>query len=93
MTSAFPGAETQRPTDDRAPLPEGIRLFSAVERLVGEEYALLAIPAHQRTDAQRSRLSEITEQLDRLWEKLRERADSRGLKPDAARGDTDAAAS
>jgi hypothetical protein len=77
MSSVFPGADRERVGEDRAPPPEGISVFSQVERMVGEEYALLAIPTHERSEAQHSRLRELGEQLDRIWEKLRERAEAR----------------
>jgi hypothetical protein len=77
MTAAFPGAEERRTPEDVAPLPEGIKLFAQIEGLVGEEYALLAIPLHKRSKSESSRLREIAETLDRIFEKLRERAEVR----------------
>jgi hypothetical protein len=61
--------------EDRVPVPEEARLFARIEGLVGEEDALLTIPAKQRSAAQRSRLAEIGHELDRIFEKLRDRAD------------------
>jgi hypothetical protein len=52
-------------------------MFSQVERRVGEEYALLAIPRHERSETQHRRLRALGEQADRIWEKLRERAEAR----------------
>jgi hypothetical protein len=46
MSSVFPGADRERMGEGRAPLPEGISMFSQVERVVGEEYALLAMPTY-----------------------------------------------
>jgi hypothetical protein len=39
MSSVFPGADRERMGEGRAPLPEGISMFSQVERVVAEEYA------------------------------------------------------
>lgn len=78
MTAAFPGAEKRRAPEDVAPpLPEGINLFAQIEGLVGEESALLAIPAHKRSKSESTRLREIAETLDRIFDKLRERAEGR----------------
>jgi hypothetical protein len=93
MSSVFPGAEAPRGITPPDPIPEDVRLFSAIEGLVGEEHALLLIPEHQRSGAQRERLRAVTEQLDRIWEKLRERADSHGVRPGVAPGDAGAAPS
>jgi hypothetical protein len=49
-------------------------LFARIEGLVGEELALLRIPALERTEEQHSRLKSIGAELDRVFEKLRERA-------------------
>jgi Protein of unknown function (DUF2630) len=56
-------------------LPDDLRLFARLEGLVGQEAALLAIPADRRTDGERDRLRAITVELDRMWERLRERAE------------------
>jgi hypothetical protein len=78
MTTAFPGADARRTPEDVAPpLPEGINLFAQIEGLVGEEHALLAIPPHKRSKAESTRLREIAETLDRIFDKLRERAEGR----------------
>jgi hypothetical protein len=66
--------EPPRGKEDFAPTPEGIKLFAHIEDLVGQEDALLTIPAKQRTSEQHARLSEIGRELDRIFEKLRERA-------------------
>jgi hypothetical protein len=72
--SAFPGGELPRTPDEIAPPPEQEELFARIEGLIGEEIALLDIPAHQRTDAHHARLEQIGKDLDRLWHRLRERA-------------------
>jgi hypothetical protein len=78
MTAPFPGAEERRRLEDVAPpLDEGISLFAQIEGLVGEERALLAIPRHKRSKSDSTRLREIAETLDRIFDKLRERAEVR----------------
>jgi hypothetical protein len=72
--SAFPGGELPRTPDEIAPPPEERELFARIEGLIGEEIALLDIPAHERSDAHNARLEQITKDLDRLWDRLRERA-------------------
>ena len=57
-------------------------LFARIEDLIDEEHALLLIPATERRRRDHERLREIEDQLDRIWEKLRER--SRRLVQDAA---------
>jgi hypothetical protein len=58
----------------RSELPEA-GVFAHIEGLVGEEDALLRIPAHERTAHHHERLSSIGAELDRVWEKLRGRAE------------------
>ncbi|MGZ6575845.1 MAG: DUF2630 family protein, partial [Solirubrobacteraceae bacterium] len=59
---------------DLSPIPPELELFARIEGLVGEEAALLAIPRRARKREQRNRLREISAELDRIWEKLQERA-------------------
>jgi hypothetical protein len=59
-----------------AELPEE-GLFARIEGLVGQEDALLRIPARERTEEQHDRLRSIGAELDRAFEKLRERAERR----------------
>jgi hypothetical protein len=47
-------------------------LHQQIERLVGEEHALLE-KGGEVTDAERTRLDAINVQLDRLWDLLRQR--------------------
>ena len=56
-------------------LPEELELFARIEGLVGEEAVLLATAPEQRKDHERERLRAIAEELDRIWERLRERAE------------------
>ena len=57
-------------------------LFARIEDLIDEEHALLLIPAVERGRRDHERLRAIEDQLDRIWETLRER--SRRLGRDAA---------
>ena len=59
---------------DKADVPADLGLFARVEGLVGEEKALLEIPARERSRRQQDRLREVGAELDRIWEALRARA-------------------
>jgi hypothetical protein len=85
MTVYPPEWEQQHAVGDpAAPAPE-LDLFARIEGLTGEEHALLQVPGDQRTTAQHDRLHAIARELDRAWDKLRERAE-RLARPPAARG-------
>lgn len=62
---------------ERVPGRPELGLFARIEGLLGEEKALLAIPAKERSGRQHNRLRELTAELDRVWEKLRDRERSR----------------
>jgi hypothetical protein len=62
-----------------AELPED-GLFARIEGLVGQEDALLRIPARERTEEQHDRLHSIGAELDRVFERLRERAGRRARR-------------
>jgi hypothetical protein len=64
-----------RDPKDLSPIPAELELFARIEGLVGEEAALLAEPLEHRRQEQRERLRAISGELDRIWEKLRERAE------------------
>ena len=66
-----------------AALPDDLRLFARLENLIGQERALLAIPQGKRTAGQHRLLGEITAELDRLAEKLHERAHRKKSPPPA----------
>jgi hypothetical protein len=67
------------PALQRAPeLPESMRIFSRIEDLVGQEHALLQVPDRERTREQRDRLQAIGLELDRVFERLRQRAAGAG---------------
>jgi hypothetical protein len=72
------------PRDPKEYVPEspGAELFARIEGLLGEERALLAIPAAERRPHEHERLREIGHELDRIWEKLRERAERLTPKPE-----------
>lgn len=63
-----------RGPDELAPPPGGASLFARIEGLVGEEDALLRIPARERSRDEHDRLRVIGDELDRVWETLRRRA-------------------
>jgi hypothetical protein len=64
---------------DLSPVPPELELFARIEGLVGEERALLAVPLEQRKQQQHERLRAIGDELDRIWEKLSERAKRLGF--------------
>jgi hypothetical protein len=64
--------------DELVPGHPDLELFAHIEGLCGEEEALLAIPPDEREPHHHHRLRAIGEELDRAWEKLRERADRLG---------------
>lgn len=70
---------------DPAPIPPALQLFARIENLVGEEARLLAIPLQHRREVHRERLREISHELDRIWEMLRERSERLG-KDQTSRG-------
>jgi hypothetical protein len=61
-------------------------LFARIEDLIDEEHALLLIPAAERGRRDHERLREIEDQLDRIWEKLRERSRRLGQDEGGAAG-------
>jgi hypothetical protein len=70
---------------DLSPIPPELQLFARIENLVGEEARLLEIPLQDRREVHRERLREISQELDRIWQMLRERAERLG-KDQASRG-------
>ena len=74
VMTAFPGPEPPLATALSTPDPNDVTYLSRIEDLVGEEAALLAIPADQRDQTQRDRLRTIATDLDRIFETLRRRA-------------------
>ena len=73
--SVFPGWELPVTPDDEP--DDEMALFARIEGLIGEEAALLAIPARERTKEEDGRLRRISDELDRIWASLRRRSESR----------------
>jgi hypothetical protein len=74
-------------TLDKGPaIPDDLRLFARLENLIGQERALLAIPHDTRSAGEHRLLGEITAELDRLAEKLHERAQWKKTSPRPAEG-------
>jgi hypothetical protein len=65
------------------PRKPDVSLLSRIEGLVGEEDALLLIPAKDRSAHQHDRLRSIGDELDRIWETLRRRAERLEAGPQA----------
>jgi hypothetical protein len=70
--------ELQRGPQDFRPAPRDLGLFARIEGLAGEEDALLRIPARDRSPEQHARLRDIAHELDRTFDRLRERAERIG---------------
>jgi hypothetical protein len=85
--NAFEGLEPQRGPGDYVPEPRDLELFAHVEGLMGEEASLLAIPHEDRGQHHHERLKAIGEELDRAFEKLRERAERVGHRSAGEHGD------
>jgi hypothetical protein len=62
-----------RAAADEPELPEELKAFARIEGLIGQEHALLLVPAAKRTDRERRLLKAVTAELDRIVEKLKER--------------------
>jgi hypothetical protein len=71
-------APLPRGKDELAPDPLGLETFARLEGLIGQETALLKIPAKDRDREQNERLGSIADELDRLWDLLRRRAERLG---------------
>jgi hypothetical protein len=69
-----PPPRAPRALGDPAEREPEASLFARIEDLIDEELALLLIPATERGRRDHERLREIEDQLDRIWEKLRERS-------------------
>ena len=72
--TAFPGIGHPRGTEEPILEPSEMTLVARIEGLAGEELALLAIPAKERSRAQSDRLRAIAGEFDRALEALKERA-------------------
>jgi hypothetical protein len=76
--NVFEGLEPERGPEDFVPGSSDLDLFARVEGLMGEEQALLAIPHDDRAQHHHDRLKAIGDELDRVFERLRDRAERRG---------------
>jgi hypothetical protein len=77
--SMFGGAaETPPEGGQLVPEQSELEAYAHVEGLCGEEAALLEVPEHEREPHQHERLKAISAELDRVWERMRERADRLG---------------
>jgi hypothetical protein len=74
MTMSVPPPPAPRALGDPAERAPEASLFARIEDLIHEEHALLLIPATERGRRDHERLHEIEDQLDRIWETLRERS-------------------
>ena len=79
---SVPPPQAPRALGDPAELAPEASLFARIEDLIDEEHALLLIPATERGRRDHERLHEIEDELDRIWQTLRER--SRRLGQDTA---------
>jgi hypothetical protein len=70
---------------DLSLIPAELELFARIEGLVGEEAALLALPREKRDRKQHERLLALSAELDRIAERLRERAERLGLGHESPR--------
>jgi hypothetical protein len=75
MTVPTPHVQPPRKPGEIAHDPAELGTLARIEGLIGEEIALLKIPAKERSTDQHDRLRAIGEELDRIWEKLRDRAE------------------
>jgi hypothetical protein len=83
VSSLGPGSGIGRGTErlwegpPQPAVPQGLETYAHIEGLVGEEAELLEIPHEKRSQQHHERLHAIREELDRVWGKLRERAERR----------------
>jgi hypothetical protein len=54
-------------------LPEELEAFARIEGLVGQEHALLLVPAAKRSAREHRLLDAVTAELDRIADKLKQR--------------------
>jgi hypothetical protein len=77
----IPDPDIARALAEREPaIPEGVKAYTRVEGLLGEEARLLATAKEERRQEHEERLREVTAELDRIWERLRERAEQLGAR-------------
>jgi hypothetical protein len=61
-----------------APIPAGVKAYTQIEGLLGEEASLLELAKEHRREEHRQRLHEVTRELDRIREHLLQRAERLG---------------
>jgi hypothetical protein len=83
---SVPPPQVSRDAGDLGARHPDLSLFARIEALIGEEEALLLIPARDRKQHEHDRLREIGDELDRIWERLRERARRLGSDRAAPKG-------
>jgi hypothetical protein len=83
-----PGLTPDR-VDELSPIPPEVHLFARIEHLVGEEARLLAEWRETRKEEHRERLRAISNELDGIWEMLRERAERLGRPGAASQADAE----
>jgi hypothetical protein len=81
--NVFEDLEPERGPKDFVPGSSDLEAFAHVEGLVGEEAVLLAVPHEDRSQHQHDRLKAVGEELDRVFEHLRERARRLAHRPSA----------
>lgn len=64
-----------RDDTDLAPIPQGLEEYARLEGLVGEEELLLEEAEEEHAHERRERLHAISNELDHIWEILRDRAE------------------
>jgi predicted nuclease with TOPRIM domain len=74
--AGFPPSELK----DLSHIPSGLETYAHLEHVVGEETRLLEEAEEARKQEHRERLHEISGELDRVWETLRERAERLGRR-------------
>ena len=73
-----PNEEIVREHDEAlSPIPRPLEAYTHIEGLIGEEDRLLEEAESSRKEVHRERLHAIGEELDRVWEALRRRAERR----------------
>ena len=76
------GGEPPFRRDELAPESASFDSVAHIEGLVGEEDSLLRIPAEERTHEQHQRLRALEQDLDKVWQKLRDRTQRLGRHHD-----------
>jgi hypothetical protein len=79
MAGIYPDGEIARDHEqDLSPIPHDLDAYAHIEGLVGEETEILEGAEEDRKEDDHKRLHAIGQELDRVWETLRQRAERRG---------------